>query len=83
MQGEPVKTHGAYANGQFIKILGLNIDVCGIASEKDQKIISFDNPVSREDKYVICLKPLGGLSNMDVNVSIRINFPFYRKKSVP
>lgn len=81
VQGESVKMLDAYANEQFIKILSSSIEVCGIASEENQEIITFDNPVSREGKYVVCLDPLDGSSNIDVNVSIGTIFSVYRRKS--
>jgi len=83
VQGESVKKLDVYANQQFIGILSSSIEVCGIASEENQEIITFDNPVSKEGKYVVCMDPLDGSSNIDVNVSIGTIFSVYRRKSKP
>jgi fructose-1,6-bisphosphatase I len=83
VQGESVKKLDVYANQQFIGILSSSIEVCGIASEENQEIITFDNPVSKDGKYVVCMDPLDGSSNIDVNVSIGTIFSVYRRKSNP
>ncbi len=81
IQGESVQKLDAYANEQFIKILSSSAEVCGIASEENQEVLKFDNPLSREGKYVVCLDPLDGSSNIDVNVSIGTIFSVYRRKT--
>jgi len=81
VQGEDVKKLDIFANEQFISILGSSVEVCGIASEEDQEIVTFDNQLSRDGKYVVCMDPLDGSSNIDVNVSIGTIFSVYRRIS--
>ncbi|MDE7073510.1 MAG: class 1 fructose-bisphosphatase, partial [Odoribacter sp.] len=46
-----------------------------------QDIVVFDNGLSRDAKYIFCMDPLDGSSNIDVNVSIGTIFSVYRRKS--
>jgi fructose-1,6-bisphosphatase I len=55
--------------------------VCGAASEENERYHSFDNEISRKSKYVILFDPLDGSSNIDVNVSIGTIFSIFRRKS--
>ena len=52
-----------------------------VASEENQDIIVFDDGLSRDAKYIFCMDPLDGSSNIDVNVSIGTIFSVYRRKS--
>lgn len=81
IQGEDVQKLDEYANQQFISILGWSEEVCGVASEENQEIITFDNKISNNGKYVVCMDPLDGSSNIDVNVSIGTIFSVYRRIS--
>lgn len=56
-------------------------ECCGVASEENQDIIVFDDGLSRDAKYIFCMDPLDGSSNIDVNVSIGTIFSVYRRKS--
>ncbi len=79
IQGEDVQKLDEFANNQFIKILTSSGEVCGLASEEDHDIISFDNNFTNDGKYVVCIDPLDGSSNIDVNVSIGTIFSIYRR----
>jgi fructose-1,6-bisphosphatase I len=79
IQGEDVKKLDEYANDQFIKTLTLSGEVCAIASEENHDIITFDNTFAKDGKYVVCIDPLDGSSNIDVNVSIGTIFSIYRR----
>jgi fructose-1,6-bisphosphatase I len=79
IQGEDVQKLDEFANHQFIKILTSSGEVCGLASEENHDIISFDNNFTNEGKYIVCIDPLDGSSNIDVNVSIGTIFSIYRR----
>ncbi len=79
IQGEDVMKLDEFANEQFIKILTSSGEVCALASEENHDIITFDNSFTKEGKYVICIDPLDGSSNIDVNVSIGTVFSIYHR----
>jgi fructose-1,6-bisphosphatase I len=81
VQGEEQKKLDVFANEQFIAALMAGGEVCAIASEENDDIIPINNHVSRNAKYVVCIDPLDGSSNIDVNVSIGTIFSVYRRKS--
>jgi fructose-1,6-bisphosphatase I len=79
VQGEDVMKLDEFANQKFIKVLSSSGEVCGIASEENHDIITFDNSFAKDGKYVVCIDPLDGSSNIDVNVSIGTIFSIYRR----
>jgi fructose-1,6-bisphosphatase I len=81
IQGETVKKLDEFANEQFKSILSSSIEVCGLATEEEEDVVSFESDLSREGKYIVCMDPLDGSSNIDVNVSIGTVFSIYRRKS--
>jgi len=81
IQGEQVKQLDDYANEQFKSILGSSIEVCGLATEEEKDVVNFESDLSREGKYIVCMDPLDGSSNIDVNVSIGTVFSIYRRIS--
>lgn len=81
IQGEQVKQLDDFANEQFKAILGSSIEVCGLATEEEKGVVNFESDLSREGKYIVCMDPLDGSSNIDVNVSIGTVFSIYRRKS--
>ena len=81
IQGETVKELDAFANDQFKSILGSSIEVCGLATEEEKDVVSFESDLSRDGKYIVCMDPLDGSSNIDVNVSIGTIFSIYRRVS--
>lgn len=81
IQGESVKKLDAFANEQFKSILGSSIEVCGLVTEEEEDVVSFDSDLSREGKYIVCMDPMDGSSNIDVNVSIGTVFSIYRRIS--
>lgn len=81
VQGEEVKKLDVFANEQFISALSNGGEVCAIASEENEEIILINNNVSKNAKYVVCIDPLDGSSNIDVNVSIGTIFSIYRRVS--
>ena len=81
LQGERVKKLDVFANEQFKAILRSSIEVCGLATEEEKDVVSFESDLSREGKYIVCMDPLDGSSNIDVNVSIGTVFCIYRRIS--
>lgn len=81
VQGEDQKKLDVYANNEFIKALKNGGQVCAIASEENKELITFDNDMSNDGKYVIAMDPLDGSSNIEVNVSIGTVFSVLRRKS--
>ncbi len=81
IQGESQKKLDVYANERFIEALKGGGECCAIASEENEKIISFQNEFSERGKYVIAIDPLDGSSNIEANVSIGTVFSIYRRKS--
>ena len=80
-QGEHQQKLDVFADSQFIQALRACGEVCGIASEENSDIISFDNDLSKDGKYIVCIDPLDGSSNIDVNVSIGTIFSVYKRLS--
>ncbi|MCK4747255.1 MAG: class 1 fructose-bisphosphatase, partial [Bacteroidales bacterium] len=81
IQGEEVKKLDEFANDQFKTILGSSIEVCGLVTEEEKDVVSFESDLSKEGKYIVCMDPLDGSSNIDVNVSIGTIFCIYRRIS--
>ncbi len=81
IQGEDQKKLDVFANNQFIKALKYGGQVCAIASEEDDDLITLDNSMSKKGKYVVAMDPLDGSSNIEVNVSIGTIFSIYKRKS--
>jgi fructose-1,6-bisphosphatase I len=81
VQGEEQKKLDVYANEQFIAALTCGGECCIVASEEEDDFVSIDSPVSANAKYIVCVDPLDGSSNIDVNVSIGSIFSIYRRKS--
>jgi fructose-1,6-bisphosphatase I len=81
IQGETVKKLDDFANEQFKSILRSSIEVCGLATEEEEDVVAFESDLSREGRYIVCMDPLDGSSNIDVNVSIGTVFSIYRRIS--
>lgn len=81
VQGEDQKKLDVLANWQFIQALKSSRECCGIASEENQEIITWDDELTRDGNYIFCMDPLDGSSNIDVNVSIGTIFSIYRRIS--
>lgn len=79
VQGEQVKKLDVYANQQFISALGSGGETCAVASEENDEPVPITTKVSRNANYLVCIDPLDGSSNIDVNVSIGTIFSIYRR----
>jgi len=81
VQGEEQKKLDVFANEQFIAALKAGGECCAIASEENDHLIPINSHISRNANYVVCIDPLDGSSNIDVNVSIGTIFAIYRRIS--
>lgn len=81
VQGEHQKKLDVYADEKFINSLKASGECCGIASEENQNIVTFDEDLPRHGKYIVSMDPLDGSSNIDVNVSIGTIFSIFRRVS--
>ena len=79
VQGEEQKKMDVYANELFINALKARNEVCGIASEEEERFVFFENEAGLNGKYVVLIDPIDGSSNIDVNVSIGTIFAIYRR----
>lgn len=82
VQGEAQKKLDVFANEQFISALSSGGECCAVASEENEELIPISSDVSKNAKYVVCIDPLDGSSNIDVNVSIGTIFSIYRRTSL-
>lgn len=82
VQGEEVKKLDVYANDQFISALSAGGETCAVASEENDGIVHIRSDISKNAKYIVCVDPLDGSSNIDVNVSIGTIFSIYRRLTI-
>lgn len=81
VQGEDQKKLDAFAHNEFVEMMLASEECCGIASEESDNLICSENPQAKGGGYVICMDPLDGSSNIDVNVSVGTIFSIYRRIS--
>lgn len=81
VQGEDVKKLDVLANEEFINALRSGGECCVVASEENGGIVPMYDEYSREAEYVVCMDPLDGSSNIDVNASIGTIFSIYKRVS--
>jgi len=79
IQGESQQKLDIYADEVFINALLSSGECCGVASEENQNEVVFTDAFGRDGKYVVCMDPLDGSSNIDVNVSVGTIFSIYRR----
>uniref|UniRef100_A0A098M068 Fructose-1,6-bisphosphatase 1 n=1 Tax=Hypsiglena sp. JMG-2014 TaxID=1550645 RepID=A0A098M068_9SAUR len=77
--GDQVKKLDALSNDMVLNMLKSSFSTCVVVSEenKDAVIVEED----RQGKYVVCIDPLDGSSNIDCLVSIGTIFAIYKKVS--
>lgn len=75
--GEEQQKLDVLANIRFSRALEKGGEVCAIASEENDTI----EIINENSKYIICIDPLDGSSNINVNVSIGTIFSVYRRKT--
>ena len=81
VQGEEQQKLDIYANETFMAELQASGECCGIASEENEDLTTFHEGLCSTAKYIVCMDPLDGSSNIDVNVSVGTIFSIYRRKS--
>jgi len=81
VQGEEQKKLDIYADNQFVSALRSSGECCGLVTEENKHMVSFRDALSIDGKYIVCIDPLDGSSNIDVNVSIGTIFSIYRRVS--
>jgi fructose-1,6-bisphosphatase I len=79
VQGEDVKKLDLIGNEMFTTVLARGGEVCAFASEEEEHMIPLRGVHSKNGNYVVCIDPLDGSSNIDVNVSIGTIFSIYRR----
>ncbi len=79
--GEDVKKLDIFAHKLFLHTLTTCGECCGVVSEESNDLIVLEDEISRNAKYVVCIDPLDGSSNIDVNASIGTIFAIYRRLS--
>jgi len=77
VQGEEQQKLDVIANIRFTRALKNGGMTCAIVSEEEQEIIH----LNQNCRYVVCMDPLDGSSNIDVNVSIGTIFSIYKRIS--
>lgn len=82
IQGEGQQKLDVFANTQFISALTSGGECCVVATEEEDDLVQIDSPVSKNAKYIVCIDPLDGSSNIDCNVAIGTIFSIYRRKSM-
>lgn len=80
VQGEEVQKLDEYANDIFTKILANGRHVAGLASEENDDFLDFSKSTP-DAKYVVCIDPLDGSSNIDANVSVGSIFSIFSRIS--
>jgi fructose-1,6-bisphosphatase I len=79
IQGETQQKLDVYADEVFISALVSSGECCGVATEENQNEIVFSDKSASKGKYVVCIDPLDGSSNIDYNVSVGTIFSIYRR----
>jgi len=81
IQGEGQRKLDVFADKEFIEALSNGGECCMVASEEHDECIHIKTVVSKNAKYIVCIDPLDGSSNIDVNVSVGTIFSIYRRKN--
>jgi fructose-1,6-bisphosphatase I len=79
IQGESQQKLDVYADEVFIGALLSSGECCGVATEENQHEIVFTDEFASKGKYIVCIDPLDGSSNIDYNVSVGTIFSIYRR----
>ncbi len=78
-QGEQQQKLDRYADEVFIDALKASGECAGVASEENQNEVIFTEEFAAKGKYIVCIDPLDGSSNIDYNVSVGTIFSIYRR----
>ena len=85
VQGEAQQKLDVYADDTLHRVLRSCLKVGGLVSEEQPGILHVDHSSRGEGrgygKYVVCIDPLDGSSNVDVNISVGTIFGIHRRRS--
>jgi fructose-1,6-bisphosphatase I len=81
VQGEDQKKLDVFADIMFISALKSSGECCGLVTEENKDMLTFIDELAIDGKYIVCIDPLDGSSNIDVNVSLGTIFSIYRRVS--
>lgn len=81
IQGENQQKLDAYADEVFTNALLSSGECCGVATEENEHEIAFTESFAANAKYIVCMDPLDGSSNIDYNVSVGSIFSIYLRKT--
>lgn len=79
IHGEDQQKLDVFADEVFINALLSSGECCGVATEENENEIVFSDSFATEGKYIVCMDPLDGSSNIDYNVSVGSIFSIYRR----
>jgi fructose-1,6-bisphosphatase I len=79
IQGEDQQKLDVFADKVFINALLASGECCGVATEENQNEIIFTDKFAKKGKYIVCMDPLDGSSNIDYNVSVGSIFSIFRR----
>lgn len=79
IQGENQQKLDIFADEVFISALLSSGECCGVATEENENEIVFSDSFAENGKYIVCIDPLDGSSNIDYNVSVGSIFSIYRR----
>ena len=79
IQGENQQKLDVFADEVFISALLSSGECCGVATEENENEIVFSDSYASKGKYIVCIDPLDGSSNIDYNVSVGTIFSIYRR----
>jgi fructose-1,6-bisphosphatase I len=79
IHGENQQKLDVYADEVFIGSLLSSGECCGVATEENENEIVFTDTFASKGKYIVCIDPLDGSSNIDFNVSVGTIFSIYRR----
>ncbi len=81
VQGEEQQRLDMFADRVFMEELMASAHCCGVATEENAEVVIFSRQLCKDAKYVVCMDPLDGSSNIDVNVSVGTIFSIYKRLS--
>jgi fructose-1,6-bisphosphatase I len=79
VHGENQQKLDVFADDVFIGSLLSSGECCGVATEENENEIVFSDAAASRGKYIVCIDPLDGSSNIDFNVSVGTIFSIYRR----
>jgi len=79
VHGENQQKLDIFADDVFIGSLLSSGECCGVATEENENEIVFSDASASRGKYIVCIDPLDGSSNIDFNVSVGTIFSIYRR----